>query len=178
MNKPLFTLTASLWLLLTSAVGLAETYKWVDENGVTHFSDQKHPNAKKVDIAPIATFKSVPVTPLNKPTKNNTGVEGEAAQPYTQLSVLSPKSNEQFHNIGGTLSVSLSLTPALQPGHHIELLFDGKAVPYWGQQQLSGQLVDVFRGAHSVAFNVLDENKRVIKTSASLPFQVHQATVQ
>ena len=34
----------------------ATVYKWVDENGVTHFSDQPHENAQKVELKAPQTF--------------------------------------------------------------------------------------------------------------------------
>jgi glutaredoxin len=46
----LLTTTAGLVLLLCAAGAQAQMYKWVDEKGVTHFSDQPAPpNAKKVE---------------------------------------------------------------------------------------------------------------------------------
>ena len=66
MRAILFTLMS-----VVSAVALCATvYKWVDENGVTHYSDQPHENAEKVQIAQPQTY-SAPATfrPLGAGTR-------------------------------------------------------------------------------------------------------------
>ena len=43
-----------LTLSLMSGVAMAATvYKWVDAQGVIHYSDQPHPEAKQIDVQPI-----------------------------------------------------------------------------------------------------------------------------
>jgi len=52
MRVIMFTLMS-----VVSAVALSATvYKWVDESGVTHYSDQPHENAEKVTIAQPQTY--------------------------------------------------------------------------------------------------------------------------
>ena len=53
MRTLLFTLIS-----LACSLALAATvYKWVDENGVVHYSDQPHPNAQKVQLKAAQTYK-------------------------------------------------------------------------------------------------------------------------
>ena len=40
--------------LLAGARGTV--YKWVDENGVVHYSDQPHPNAQKMQVQEAQTY--------------------------------------------------------------------------------------------------------------------------
>ena len=40
------TLTFTLMCLVGSLALAATVYRWVDENGVVHYSDQPHPNAE------------------------------------------------------------------------------------------------------------------------------------
>src|ERR1700683_1832119 len=48
-----------LLLLIASATAYSATvYKWVDDNGVTHYSDQPHPGAQKLDISGAQTYES------------------------------------------------------------------------------------------------------------------------
>jgi len=52
---------AAVVMLLVSGLALAATvYKWVDENGVTHYSDQPHPGAQKVTVAAPQTYSAPP----------------------------------------------------------------------------------------------------------------------
>src|ERR1700750_1138889 len=50
----------SLLLMLgaCSCAWSATVYKWVDENGVTHFSDQPNPKAEKLTISGAQTYGS------------------------------------------------------------------------------------------------------------------------
>jgi len=61
MRRHLFTLTS----LVCSLALAATVYKWVDENGIVHYSDQPHPNAQKVGVQPAQTYKAgdVPAAP-------------------------------------------------------------------------------------------------------------------
>ena len=48
---PVTLLPLTLWLL--SGVAMAATvYKWVDAQGVTHYSDQPHPQAQEINVQP------------------------------------------------------------------------------------------------------------------------------
>ena len=54
MRAILFTLMS-----VACAVAFSATvYRWVDENGVTHYSDQPHENAEKVTISAPQTFSA------------------------------------------------------------------------------------------------------------------------
>jgi len=59
MRTFLFTLMSVL--ACTVAVS-ATVYRWVDENGVVHFSDQPHENAEKVQLKAPQTY-SAPKAP-------------------------------------------------------------------------------------------------------------------
>ena len=49
-------LAAALILLTTLAYAEGETYRWVDERGVVHFSDRPHPGAELVQLRPAQGF--------------------------------------------------------------------------------------------------------------------------
>ena len=48
---------ACAMVLAGSATRAATIYKWVDENGVVHYSDQPHQNAQKVDVPAVQTYR-------------------------------------------------------------------------------------------------------------------------
>src|SRR6202035_892894 len=54
MRSRLFT----LMLLVCSLAAAATVYKWVDEHGVVHYSDQPHPNAQKMSVQSAQTYKA------------------------------------------------------------------------------------------------------------------------
>ena len=65
--------TVSVFILSVGMVG-AEVYKWVDENGVTHFSDsptQQAPEFEDEEDAVEENTVTVEVTPRATPTQNS-----------------------------------------------------------------------------------------------------------
>lgn len=67
------TWAAGLCVLLMAHLCPAETYKWVDENGTTHFSDSKPEsgNAETLEIAPVNSIDSVSYDWVKKPATGN-----------------------------------------------------------------------------------------------------------
>ena len=61
MRIALFTLMC----LAAPLVLGATVYKWVDENGVVHYSDQPHPNAEKVHVQAVQTYKAGTAPPTD-----------------------------------------------------------------------------------------------------------------
>lgn len=163
-------------LLLAASLALAQAYRWVDEDGVVHYSDQPHPGAEEVEL------ESAPA--VNMPAPRRAAGAGAAApttddsqQPadgYDSLTVASPAAEETLWNIGGVLNVSLDLQPALQSGHQVRVFFDGTP------QQVNGtrfQLQEVWRGAHNLQAEVLDENGQLMIRSEPIRFYVQQTTI-
>lgn len=58
---------ASLWLTSTA---VATVYKWIDKNGVVHYSDKPVPGATPVVVAPAQTYQA-PKPIAAKPAQNN-----------------------------------------------------------------------------------------------------------
>lgn len=56
MNRAVLLIIASMFLLVTEAA-VAEIYKWVDEEGVTHFSDNST-QGSRVETAPLNSFSA------------------------------------------------------------------------------------------------------------------------
>ena len=58
MRRVLFTLM-SIGCSFAAVLALAGTvYKWVDQNGVVHYSDQPHANAQKIQVQQAQTYKA------------------------------------------------------------------------------------------------------------------------
>src|SRR5580693_7502255 len=45
-----------IMLAACASAAAATVYKWVDDNGVTHYSDQPNPKAQKLEIADAQTY--------------------------------------------------------------------------------------------------------------------------
>lgn len=173
------TIFGCVALLVAASLPAAEdVYRWVDADGVVHYSDQPNPGAEKLRIqsapAPgtrLPTF----VPPTGKSANNGTaGKPSDQAFSYESLSVASPAAEETLWNIGSVLNVTLALTPALQPGHQVRVYFDGEVKQVSGTQF---QIEEVYRGVHNIQAEVLDENGQVKIRSQPNRFYVQQTSV-
>src|SRR6201985_1687410 len=104
MRALVFTL-----LSVASAVALSATvYKWVDENGVTHYSDQPHENAQKVQIAQPQTYSPGPL-PYTPRSAQAPGPQ-QAGNTYP-CTVTAPSNAQTFQNTT-SVTVAAQFSPA------------------------------------------------------------------
>ena len=176
-------LTAIAALLVTSAV-FAQAYRWVDENGVVHFSDRPHPGAEQIQLPKSQGSSRPSSTPRPSTTRRSTTygsgeteeAEEESNEPfsYESIEIASPVAEETLWNIEGVLSVTVDLQPALQPGHQVRVYMDGQPRDVSGT---SFQIDEVWRGAHNIQAEVLDENGRLMIRSLPIRFYVQQNSI-
>lgn len=167
-TRPIFILLG----LLAAAGALAEAYTWTDESGVVHYSDRPQPGAKVVELETASGRRPRTETRPNNPASPS--AEPEQAFQYQTLEVASPAPEETLWNIGGTLNVTLALTPALQPGHQVRVYFDGTPQTVQGS---SFQLQEVHRGVHNLQAEVIDETGKLMIRSLPNRFYVQQNSV-
>lgn len=169
MSKRLFFGIAAL--LVTGAV-CAQVYRWVDEDGVVHYSDRHHPGAEQIHLPTsgrsTATIRArVPTTRRAAPEPEPAAGEGPFS--YEVLEVSSPAAEETLWNIEGVLNVTLNLQPSLQQGHRVRVFFDGTPSMVSGT---SFQIEEVYRGVHNVQVEILDEAGQLMIRSLPNRFYV------
>jgi hypothetical protein len=174
MRTLLFTLMCIIAAgAAVAAPSSSAVYKWVDENGVTHYSDQPHPGAQKIQLQAVQTYKAPSqragtVVPRNRPPSG--------AQPYTTCVVSRPTSQEMFQNTQ-TVPASVHVEPDLRTGDRVSVLLDGAAVQSDIPVDSEFALNSVYRGAHSLAVKVEDSTGAVVCQSPSVAFNVRQSSV-
>jgi len=164
-------------LVLTASFALAQAYRWVDENGVVHYSDRPQPGAEEVELesAPAVSIPPPRRTTASRPTgPGEDDQDTDVAVGYDTLEIASPSAEETLWNIGGVLNVSLDLQPALKQGHQLRVYFDGNPQPVNSTQF---QLQEVYRGVHNLQAEVLDENGQLLIRSQPSRFYVQQTTI-
>jgi hypothetical protein len=170
MRTFLFTLMS---LACTVAVS-ATVYKWVDENGVVHFSDQPHENAEKVQLKAPQTYtpSKTPAGPPQAPRQ--TGSKPAAA--YQSCAVSEPANDQVFTNTD-TVTAGVTVQPAVRPGDTAVVTLDGQRVP--GVPASGGQFTisPVDRGTHSIQMTVQDSSGATVCTSPSVTFHVQQPSL-
>ena len=161
--------------LLASATALAQAYTWVDDEGVTHYSDRPQEGAEQVNLSEYSRNTGAQLY-RQRPAAEEADEAGEDAGPfkYDSLEVASPGSEETLWNIEGVLNVSLALSPGLQSGHRVRVYFDGQARDVSGT---SIQLEEVYRGVHNIQAEVIDETGKLMIRSQTNRFYVQQNSI-
>jgi len=168
-NRPLF----ALLVLLFAAGAFADAYTWTDEDGVVHYSDRAHPDAEKIDLGEISGQRPEPTT-SSPPVRNNAPLP-DLAPKYTSIEITKPTAEETLWNIETLLNVDVELTPSVMPGHQIRVYFDGMPRIV---TSTNFQLREVYRGAHNLQAEVIDETGTLLIRSRPIRFYVQQNTVR
>jgi hypothetical protein len=172
MRTLLFTLIS-----LACSVTLAATvYKWVDENGMVHYSDQPHPNAEKVHVQAVQTYK---------PSQYETAGAGQpapadaaqGAAPYQGCAIAQPQDSDDLANVD-SLSIAARVEPRLRPGDQIFLVMDGSLLNNGAPTGNQFTVSPVERGTHTLQVLVRDQNGALMCQSPAVTFSVHQPSLQ
>jgi hypothetical protein len=164
-----------LTLSLVSGVAMATTvYKWVDAQGVIHFSDQPHPQAQQLDVQP-KNLVSTPDAPA--PSTSTTTANPPAAQGY-RCDLIRPENDEVFLNTR-TISARVRVQPDLAPGDQVAIAIDGKRVQNQPTRATEFVISDVDRGTHTIMVTVYDPSgTQKLCTTGAVTFHVRQPSVQ
>jgi hypothetical protein len=135
---------------LISAVPAAVVYKWIDADGVVHFSDQPVPGAEKITTSGGST-RGILSQPMSG---GGASQEKPKPRPVQHASISSPTPDQTFTG-GEQVSASLSVDPALTPGQTVSWTLNGAQV---GQSSNATQLTlpDLPRGTYTLAATVSD----------------------
>src|SRR5580700_8209385 len=155
MRKLAFTLMP----LLCSLALAATVYKWVDENGVVHYSDQPHANAEKLQVKDAQTFphSSLGVAPsagnVPPPAAQRTG------GPYQGCAVVRPTDQP------------------LKPGDQIFVSLDGQPINEGKPTGAQFTLSPVDRGTHTLQAQVRDVDETILCQTPAVTFSIHQPSL-
>jgi len=161
--------------LLASASVLAQAYRWVDEDGVTHYSDVPTEGAEEVQLSEYSRNTGARLYRERAPSAAATEQPADD-QPfrYESISISSPGPEETLWNIDGVLNVSVAVSPGLQSGHQLRVYYNGQQRLVTGT---SFQIEEVFRGVHNLQAEVIDATGRLMIRSETNRFYVQQNSV-
>jgi Domain of unknown function (DUF4124) len=168
MRAIVFTLLS----VLCTAAFAATVYKWVDENGVTHYSDQPHENAQKVTVAQPQTYKA-PKLPAEQASA---APPPKVAAPYSSCVIAQPANEDTFPN-ATSVDAAVVTNPAVRPGDEVVLLLDGSRVPSFPPSGGGATIPGIERGSHSLQVIIRDGTGQVVCQSANVTFTVLQPSV-
>lgn len=157
----------------TASVAMAQAYRWVDESGVVHYSDKPVEGAERI-ILPESTRSTRPATAFRFAETDEPATEEQVPFSYETIEVVAPAPEETLWNIEGVLNVALTIEPALRPTDRVRVYFDGQ------MRQVRGtnfQIQEVYRGAHNIQAEIVDENGVIMGRSQPIRFYVQQNSI-
>jgi len=157
-------------LMLIALPAAAQIYKYTDADGNTAYSNQP-PDGVKAQPVELPPLNSVePQTPPAAPTQPNTNEQPQNA--YEVLELTGLPTTEALRANNGTFTVNVLIKPRLQGPHLLRLVLDEQ--PYGQPSNVPIlQLVNIDRGMHSLAVQVID-GETVVQQSPSVTFTVQR----
>jgi len=164
--------------VLLAASAFATTYRWVDKDGVVHFSDRPAPGAEVIDVQSAQTF---PAETSGATSTSADDADDENAQKpqqvYVKLDLWKPEDGETLRNTANQIEVRLRLEPDLQPGHSIWIYLDGKRVDGLPSSGETFTVNNVWRGSHTLNAIVADHGGKPLMRSQTVTFFMQQTSV-
>ncbi|MCU7959103.1 MAG: DUF4124 domain-containing protein [gamma proteobacterium symbiont of Bathyaustriella thionipta] len=171
MNKLLFSV---LMLCLVSVAVSAEFYKWVDDEGVTHYTaTPPGKGAEKLKLREPTYY-----TPRDMPDsiyadkKQPGGLPGS----YQTLQFVSPENDATIRSNEGIVDFSLQLEPPLQADDVLKVSLDGQLI----DQPLTGlrhKLTNIDRGSHTLQARIENKQGKTLITSKTVTFHLRQHSI-
>jgi uncharacterized protein DUF4124 len=160
-------------MLLGCTLALAQAvYKWTDENGVVHYSDQPHANAEKIRVPTAQTYKAQPAAAAATASGEPAAA---SAQTYRGCAIVQPGAGEQFANID-SLTIVVQTDPPLRPGDRVYVTLDGQGINNGAPTGAQFNLSPVDRGQHSLQAVVRGSDGAVMCQTPGISFTVQQNT--
>jgi hypothetical protein len=161
-----------LGLLAAFAVQAAVVYKWVDADGVVHFSDQPSPGAEKIytSSSSASTAASAPGSAAGSRQASKSAAASGLA--FSDFSIVSPANDQTFFG-DDVIAVHLNLAPGLKPNQSITWHLNGKQLEF-PPDATSFPLPHLDRGAYTLAATVTDQETSESQASNTVTFYVRQ----
>ncbi len=170
-------LTALLHRLLAAALaataigsGQAATlYRWIDAQGVTHWSDRPVEGSVAVELGAPSSIN--PPVPAGRASPQSASTTHPVI--YSTIEIVQPTDGASLFDSGGSVECIAQLTPTLAPGHTIWFQLDGQRVDAHGATTLS---LNAPRGTHELKVIVLNAEGQQQASSSAITFFVKQAS--
>jgi hypothetical protein len=162
----------AIGLLTAFAVQAAVIYKWVDADGVVHYSDQASPGAEKIVTAVASAPAASGSRNATGPVAQSQGV-AQGGLNYTEFSITSPAPEQTFF-ADDVVAVHLNLSPSLRPNQFITWHLNGKQLDFPPPTATSFALPRLDRGTYAIAATITDQQTSESASSGSVIFFVRQ----
>jgi hypothetical protein len=158
--------------LAWASVPAATVYKWVDDKGVTHYSDQPYPGAKKIEVQAVQTYSAPPPPAQPSAGQSAAVIEGPI---YKVCELYRPAADEVLFNTT-QVTANLRVEPQIRPGDKVTIALDGKQLTDVIAAGDEFTIAPVDRGTHTISGEVTDSQGNVLCQTPAITFHVRQAS--
>jgi hypothetical protein len=152
------------------AVQAAVVYKWIDADGVVHFSDQPVPGAERI-VTASGSSRSGPAPPGSGGPSMAEPKHSASALDFEQFSIVSPV-NDQTITGNQPIAVQIAIQPELKPTQSITWYLNGSPVANQPPDATQFTLEDLPRGTYTLGATVVDQPSGESKSAEPVTFHV------
>ena len=161
-------------LALSLAAASQEIYRWVDKNGVVHYSDQPgSPNAELIDVIEPNAYEAPDAPPAAGRDDANER-DDQGTSPYASLSISSPAADDVFFGADAVVNVAAELQGTLQPDHTVVFFLNGDRKEADG---LTTEYSGLARGSYFLRVSIVDSSGKPVIMSQQVTFHVRQPSI-
>ncbi|HEY8266458.1 MAG TPA: DUF4124 domain-containing protein [Steroidobacteraceae bacterium] len=176
----------SLLILAGLAISLAafsqEIYRWVDKDGIVHYSDQPgSSNAELINVIEPNGYEGAEAAPeANSQGDDGSPDSGDDSSgpakisPYQSLSIVSPTPDQVFFGADAVVNVNADLEGTLRPDHQVVFFLNGNRKPATG---LSADFTGLERGTYFLRASILDQDGNPVISSQQITFHIRQPSI-
>ena len=154
------------------AVQAAVVYKWVDADGVVHYSDQSSPGAEKIYTSSSSSAAATSEARSPAGSQRAPASSPTTGLSYSEFSIASPVNDQTFYG-EDVIAVHLNLAPTLKPNHAITWHLNGMELED-PPNAVSFPLPHLDRGTYTLAATIIDQRTGESQSSNSVTFFVRQ----
>jgi hypothetical protein len=164
-------------LLVSGSGAVAQTvttYRWVDPQGVVHYSDTPHPGAQVIQLPSAQTYRAPP-QPSAASKAASGATQEDAASPYQSCGISEPAPEASLF-APEAVRISVAVAPGLRPGDQVVVTVDG-AVLETTAGGLQYQVTAPDRGPHSVTAMVRAPDGKPVCRAVPITFYVQRPSL-
>jgi hypothetical protein len=168
-------LTLMIILMAVTLISHATVYKWIDEDGVVHYTDEPVNNSEVVQFKSNTENLVAPLPPQAAFSNSDNQQDVSPSTKYT-IGIQSPQEEATIRNNNGDITIMASISPNLNSGDVLVILMDNKVM---GTAQTAPifSLENIPRGEHTFIIKAVAQNGRQLASSSPRKIYLHRAIV-
>lgn len=155
-------------------------WRWVDDNGVVHYSDKPVEGAERIELRRTQTYSgddTLRARPSARDAAAGTGPT-EPESGYRALRIVKPEPDSVAWNVGGEIMVEVESEPALRGGDKVALFYNGEIVGGTPAATTSIAITGVYRGTHTIYATIIGADGNQVIQSDPVSFHVRQHSIK